>query len=215
MRWRRGRREISNGGNYAAFFDQGCACRFDGSDARRGAGIGAEDRTEPPPLKRSFPPVVNAGTRLLLLGSLPGEESLARRRYYANPRNHFWRLMSGVIEADLVPLDYEERLETLLAAGVGLWDSVATAARQGSLDGAIRDHRPNALAELAASLPRLRAIGFNGGTSAKIGMKALAGTRTAALVPLPSSSPAYTLPFEKKLEAWLELRSFLAEGAAQ
>ena len=161
------------------------------------------------PLKRSFPPVVDPRTRLLVLGSLPGEESLARQRYYANSRNHFWRLMSGVIGRDLVPLDYEARLQALLDARVGLWDSVGTARRKGSLDSAIREHEPNALAELARSLPELRAIAFNGGTSAKIGMKALGGGTTATLIPLPSSSPAYTLPFEKKLQAWLHLKEYL------
>ena len=162
-----------------------------------------------PQLKRSFPPVVDERTRVLVLGSLPGEESLARQRYYANPRNHFWRLMSAVIDVDLVPLDYEARLRALLSAGVGLWDSVGTAVRDGSLDAAIRDHRPNALAELARSMPELKAVGFNGGTSAKIGRKALAGATAAKLIALPSSSPAYTLTFEKKLEAWLQLRDYL------
>lgn len=160
------------------------------------------------PLKRSFPPVVDEETRLLLLGSLPGEQSLAEARYYAHPRNHFWRLMSGVIGRDLVPLDYEERLKALLAARVGLWDSVGSAVRAGSLDASIRGHRANALAELAAGLPKLRAVAFNGGTSARIGMKALAGAEVA-LVPLPSSSPAYTLPFEEKLRKWLQLRDYL------
>ena len=160
-------------------------------------------------LKRSFPPVVDARTRLLVLGSLPGEESLARGRYYANPRNHFWRLMGEVIGADLMPLDYEARLKTLLEAKVGLWDVVEKASRDGSLDGAIRDHTPNALAGLAASLADLRAVGFNGGTAARIGMKALAGATPAALMSLPSSSPAYTLGYEKKRDAWLKLREYL------
>ncbi len=161
------------------------------------------------PLKRSFAPVANAETRLLVLGSLPGEQSLAASRYYANPRNQFWRLMSGVLDRDLAPLEYEARLEALLAAGVGLWDLVGSAQRTGSLDADIRDWRPNALLDLAERLPRLRAIAFNGGTSARIGMKALGGSVPAALVPLPSSSPAFTLAFEKKLETWLQLREFL------
>src|SRR3954447_19874076 len=89
-------------------------------------------------LKRSFAPVADSNTRVLVLGSLPGEESLARRQYYAHPRNHFWRLVGAVIGADLVPLPYEARLEALLAAGIGLWDTVGSATRRGSLDGAIR-----------------------------------------------------------------------------
>jgi hypoxanthine-DNA glycosylase len=161
------------------------------------------------PLKRSFPPVVDAGTRVLVLGSLPGERSLAAAHYYAHPRNQFWRLIGAAIGEELEPLGYEARLERLRGAGVGLWDVVRSATRQGSLDGAIRGHEANPLAELARSLPRLRAAGFNGGTSARIGSRLLAGDPRLALVPLPSSSPAFTRPFEEKMQAWLRLRDFL------
>ena len=164
-------------------------------------------------LKRSFAPVADERTRILLLGSLPGERSLVEARYYAHPQNQFWRLVGAVVgREDLPALGYGARLETLLANGIGLWDVVASARREGSLDGAIRSASPNALASLAASLPALRAIGFNGGTSAKIGMRELAGA-DLALMPLPSSSPAYTLPFEAKRARWLELRRFLDSGA--
>ncbi len=161
------------------------------------------------PLKRSFPPVVNAETRLFVLGSLPGEQSLAQAQYYANPRNHFWRLIGEVVQADLASMAYEERLKALLAAHVGLWDVVQSAFRPGSLDAAIRGHKANDLAELAAELPQLRAVAFNGGTSARIGMAALGSGTRLALVPLPSSSPAYTLPFDLKREAWLKLKDYL------
>jgi len=158
--------------------------------------------------KSSFPPVVDADCRILVLGSLPGEESLARQRYYANPRNQFWRLIGDVIGEALEPLAYERRLDTLLRAGVGLWDTVGSATRVGSLDGAIREVSANPLAPLVAGLPNLRAVGFNGGRSASLGMKQLAGSGLA-LVPLPSSSPAYTLSFAAKLERWRALRAFL------
>ncbi len=153
--------------------------------------------------------MVDQKVRVLVLGSLPGEQSLAAARYYANPRNQFWRLIGEVVEVDLVALGYEQRLAALLAARVGLWDAIGTALREGSLDSNIRGHRANPLANLAASLPELRAIGFNGGTSARIGMQALEEAPGLALLPLPSSSPAYTLSFERKREAWLKLRDFL------
>lgn len=156
-----------------------------------------------------FPPVTRPDTRLLLLGSLPGAMSLAAQRYYANPRNQFWRLAGAVIERDLEALDYEARLEALLGAGIGLWDTVAAATREGSLDQAIRLHAASDLAGLAATLPELRAIGFNGGKSAAIGGAQLADRTDLSLVALPSSSPAYTLAFEEKLKRWLELRRFL------
>jgi TDG/mug DNA glycosylase family protein len=160
-------------------------------------------------LKRSFPPVVDPATRVLVLGSLPGEESLARRQYYANPRNQFWRLVGAVVGSDLAALPYEARLAALLEAGVGLWDTVGSATRRGSLDSSIRGHRPNDLAALVRSLPELRAVAFNGGRSAAIGRPMLAGREDLALLALPSSSPAYTLAFEAKLGQWLALRAFL------
>src|SRR3954469_8617859 len=135
-------------------------------------------------VKRSFAPVVDARTRVLVLGSLPGEESLARRQYYGNPRNHFWRLIGAVIGEALEPLPYEARLEGLLEAGVGLWDTIGAATRRGSLDGAIRAVQANPLVERVERLPELRAVGFNGGRSAALGLRQLAG-RPVALVPLP------------------------------
>jgi hypoxanthine-DNA glycosylase len=161
-------------------------------------------------VKRSFPPVVDPKTRVLVLGSLPGEESLARSRYYANPRNHFWRLIGAVIGADLVALPYQARLQALLDAGVGLWDTVGSATRRGSLDGAIRLSAANDLDTLAAGLPELRAVGFNGGKSASLGLPQLAGRPELALIPLPSSSPAYTRAFEEKLAEWMKLAPYLS-----
>jgi hypoxanthine-DNA glycosylase len=134
--------------------------------------------------------------------------SLALAQYYANPRNQFWDLMESVLGTELVSLGYEDRLTHLLDRGIGLWDVVASATRAGSLDGAIRGHVPNALGELAASIPDLKAIAFNGGKSAELGRRQL-GDAPCALLPLPSSSPAFTLPFQAKRAAWLELRNYL------
>ena len=163
------------------------------------------------PRKAAFAPVVSASTRVLILGSLPGEMSLAAARYYANPRNRFWHLMAAVIDRpDLPQLDYDERLPMLLANGIGLWDAVASAERPGSLDSAIRNAQPAALAELVATLPQLRAVAFNGRTSAKIARPQLAAGKLE-LIDLPSSSPAQAaMPFAQKCQVWLSLRQFLA-----
>lgn len=161
-------------------------------------------------MQHCFPPVTRPDTRLLVLGSLPGARSLAQQRYYAHPQNLFWRLMSAVSGRDLVPLGYEARLAALLDAKVGLWDTVAAATREGSLDAAIRLHEASDLVALAASLPDLKAIGFNGATSAKIGRRQLGDAPGLALIDLPSSSPAYaSLSFDKKRDAWLALARYL------
>lgn len=162
------------------------------------------------PLKRAFAPVADAHTRVLILGSLPGEMSLAAGRYYAHPQNALWRLVGAVLDEDIVALPYEARLARLLARGVGLWDSIETARRRGSLDAAIRDVEARDLAALAASLPSLRAIAFNGAKSATIGAKSLAGS-SLTLIRLPSSSPALAgMTFEQKLEKWMALRDALS-----
>ncbi|KPC52915.1 DNA-deoxyinosine glycosylase [Amantichitinum ursilacus] len=163
-------------------------------------------------LKRCFPPVVNAQTRLLVLGSLPGEKSLAAARYYAHPQNRFWHLLGGVLQVDLPAQDYETRLQTLLDHHVGLWDVVAEATRAGSLDSNIRDHAANDLSALIATLPQLRAVAFNGGTAARIGLKQLLAPPVGLeIILLPSSSPAHTRPFAEKLEQWRVLSRFLQQ----
>lgn len=159
--------------------------------------------------KSSFAPVVAESTRVLILGSLPGERSLAAGRYYAHPQNRFWQLTGEVIGRDLVALDYPDRLDALLAAGIGLWDVVASAERSGSLDSAIRNAQHNALADLVATLPRLRAIAFNGRKAESIGRPLLANIK-AELIALPSSSPAYAaLPLAAKRRQWGKLCGFL------
>ncbi|PZR33056.1 DNA-deoxyinosine glycosylase [Caulobacter segnis] len=159
--------------------------------------------------KAGFPPVVDADTRVLVLGSLPGEASLAAGRYYGNPRNAFWRLMERVLDTPLVALGYDQRLSALLAHGVGLWDVIAEAERPGSLDAAIRDPAANDLAALIETLPSLRLVAFNGGTAARLGVRLLAG-RVPSLA-LPSSSPAHAArSFEQKASTWYEIRRYLA-----
>lgn len=165
--------------------------------------------------KSSFPPVIDGNTRVLVLGSLPGEASLAAGRYYAHPRNLFWHLIGAVIGQDLVAIDYDARLTTLLEHGVGLWDTVRSGNRQGSLDAALRDVEHNDLAAVIARAPSLSAIGFNGATSARIGRQVLGGqpgsAPPVALIDLPSSSPAFAaMPLAEKTRRWLALRPHLA-----
>lgn len=160
-------------------------------------------------------PVGSRDARLLILGSLPGEASLAAQRYYAHPTNQFWRLLGQAIGEDLAGLDYPQRLERLEAADIALWDVVAQAQRQGSLDGAIRAATPNQLAAFVRTHARLEAIAFNGRTAAAIGRRALSEAAGLALIDLPSSSAALTRPFDEKLQAWAAIARFagVARGA--
>ena len=164
----------------------------------------------------AFPAHADADTRVLILGSLPGVASLAAHQYYAHPQNQFWRLVGGVIGVDLAALAYPDRLAALAAARIGLWDTIASAHRRGSLDGAIRAAETRDIAAFAATLPALRLIAFNGATAARLGRAALVDTgrlgRAAlagtplALLDLPSSSAANArLPFAAKQAQWQAL----------
>ena len=160
--------------------------------------------------KQSMAPVGAGDARLLILGSLPGDASLAAQRYYAHPTNQLWRLLGSAIGEELHALAYDARLDRLAARGIALWDVVADATRSGSLDGAIRSARANQLAEFVATHPRLAWIGFNGRTAAAIGRRALGTVDCIALIDLPSSSAAFTRPLAEKMVDWAVLGGFAA-----
>lgn len=162
--------------------------------------------------KRGLDPVVAPDTRLLILGSLPGDASLKAGQYYGHPQNGFWKLLGGVIGVDLSPLPYPDRLEALKTAGVGLWDVIASAERPGSLDAAIRDVESADVNRLICGLVTLKAIAFNGATAARIGRRILSCPARIELIDLPSSSPAHTRPLAHKAEAWETLKPFLRRG---
>jgi len=147
---------------------------------------------------------------LFILGSLPGDASLAARQYYAHPTNQFWRLLGNVIGEELHALPYDARLDRLAECRIGLWDVIASASRRGSLDQAIREAAHNRIEHLLRDFPDLRAIAFNGTTSAVAGRKLIGeapgGVR---LIDLPSSSAANTTRFEDKVQRWAILRKFL------
>ena len=147
---------------------------------------------------------------LFILGSLPGDASLAARRYYAHPTNQFWHLLGKVLGEELHMLDYAARLERLAEKRIGLWDVIASASRRGSLDQAIREAEHNRIEHLVHDFPRLRAIAFNGSAAAAIGRKLIVAARPRiALVDLPSSSAANTTPFAEKAVQWSRLKEYL------
>lgn len=156
-----------------------------------------------------FAPVVDTETRLLILGSLPGDASLRAAQYYAHPRNAFWPLIGGVLGEDLLTLRYEQRLDRLTARGVGLWDVIASAERSGSLDAAIRSPEAADLRGLIGGLPRLRAVAFNGKLAAKLGRRIIGDVAGVRLIDLPSSSPAHAIPLAGKANIWNSLTDLI------
>jgi hypoxanthine-DNA glycosylase len=157
-----------------------------------------------PTLLTGLAPVVDARTRIVVLGSFPGAASLKAQQYYAHPQNQLWPILSALTGEPLAALPYAERLPRLLAHGIGLWDVLGACEREGSLDSAIRKPAANDFAHLRALCPLLETVGFNGQTSGKFAPQFAAhGYRT---VVLPSTSPAHaTLSFAQKLDRWQSL----------
>lgn len=144
-----------------------------------------------------FAPVEDKRARLLIVGSMPGVQSLKNDFYYAHRQNAFWPIMAHVLSAP-VPETVPEKKSLLLSGGIALWDVYASCIRAGSLDSAIRDAEKNDFDSFFRSHPSLRAVLCNG-------LQAYAAFPKGAPVPvlrLPSTSPAYTMPFAEKLSAW-------------
>jgi len=158
-------------------------------------------------LARGFPPVVGRAPRVLLLGSLPGRASIAAGEYYAQRQNAFWRIAGAVCGAG-PGLDYSTRLARLKRAGIALWDVLAAAEREGSLDANII-HGTLELNDIAGLLRRHRGItvvAFNGQTAAAIFRRHIGpALRGAALefLTLPSTSPAHaSMTRQQKQRRW-------------
>lgn len=156
-----------------------------------------------------FPPIADAHARILILGSLPGQVSLQRQQYYAQPQNAFWKIMGRLFGAG-PELPYAERAHRLVQNGIALWDVCAAAQRPGSLDAAIVHSSvvPNDLASFIETHSGVGLICFNGGKAADLYRRfALPGlpasVRAIRYETLPSTSPAHAaMPFEKKLTRW-------------
>ncbi|WP_374241486.1 DNA-deoxyinosine glycosylase [Zoogloea sp.] len=161
-------------------------------------------------LLHSFPPVSAADAHTLILGSMPGQASLAAGEYYAHPRNLFWPILGELFGAPPA-LPYAERLGKLTTAGLALWDVLQCCEREGSLDGNIEPTSivANDFASFLAGHPHIVRIFFNGAMAETCFRRHVQPTlppRPLLLTRLPSTSPAnagYT--FARRLEAWRAL----------
>ncbi len=156
---------------------------------------------------KAFPPVAGESPRVLILGSMPGGESLRRGQYYAHPANAFWPLMGEILGFD-PSAPYPERLERLKEAKIALWDVLESCVRPGSLDSAIREAKPNGFRKFFKVNSSISRIILNGGTAERLFLKNAAeyAPPGCLLLKAPSTSPAYaSLNFEGKLKAWRKL----------
>ncbi len=156
---------------------------------------------------QGLPPLLDANTRLLVLGSFPGVASLRAQQYYGHPQNQFWKIMATLLStnsAEVLAMPYAERTQWLLSQGIGLWDVYAACEREGSLDAHIQNAQPNDLQGLRVRCPRLVAIAHNGAESFKHAK--LTQALGLTVYRLPSTSPANaSWTFARKQDAWREV----------
>ena len=157
---------------------------------------------------QGFSPVVGLNPRLLILGSMPGKPSLQAVRYYANERNAFWAIMGDLYGAR-PEIPYSQRLDILRAAGIALWDVIATCEREGSLDADIvhRSVRPNDFSAFLTVHRSIQRICFNGAAAERyfrrLVLPAMTDLGGIQLVCLPSTSPAHAAKtYDEKLATW-------------
>ena len=156
---------------------------------------------------RSFPPIADEHARILILGSMPGKESLRAGQYYAHPRNAFWPIM-GELAGAAPGLPYEQRTHKLKQAGIALWDVLASCTRRGSLDADIAPEsiQPNDFATFFGAHPHIERVYFNGTMAEQSFRKHVLPhlpRPPLRMERLPSTSPANaSLRYEQKLEAW-------------
>jgi G:T/U mismatch-specific DNA glycosylase len=147
-----------------------------------------------------FPPVFNPDAEILILGSMPSRISLEKYEYYGNERNHFWPIMETLFNSG--PLSYENRKALLLSHRIALWDVVEECTRHASEDSSIKSVKANGIAALLKK-GSIKKVLFNGAKAEELYKKHIAYFPASVLfLRLPSTSPAYTLPFEEKLKLW-------------
>ena len=148
----------------------------------------------------SFDPVFAPDAKVMIVGSMPSVKSLADAPYYAHPRNAFWPILFDIFGV-VAHNDYVQKKELILAQKLALWDVAACCFREGSLDSAMRDIVYNDFGALYAQCPGIHTVLCNGGTAHALFIKSgYADGKT--VVRMPSTSPAYTMPYEKKRTIW-------------
>lgn len=161
---------------------------------------------------RSFLPIADPQAKILILGSMPGVESLRRRQYYAHPQNRFWPLMADILDFEPTA-DYAARTQALMRNHVALWDVLKTCERPGSLDSNIRKGLINDFASFFRAHPQIHTVFFNGvKAEASFHRQALSalGALPLRYVRLPSTSPANAaISLAKKKRAWSQIKTSL------
>lgn len=161
--------------------------------------------------KQGLAPLVGSKPRILILGSLPSDESIKRQEYYGNPMNLFWKVIAGVY-GEALPDTYEEKKGLLFRHSIALWDVCASAEREGSLDANIKDIEFNDLAGFIKKYPTIQMIVLNGGKAGteyrryiKKNRMSILGREEYFFTSTSALSVSAGWPLERIIEQWKDI----------
>lgn len=152
----------------------------------------------------SFEPIIDENSKVLILGTMPGNKSLQFNQYYANPTNQFWKILSFITATDFIT-DYEIKKRLLLKHHIAIWDVLMHCEREGSLDINISDEASNDFQIFLPKYPSVKAVFFNGSKAERLFGTYNLFDANKAYITLPSTSSANTsMTLEKKAKIWKE-----------
>ncbi len=160
----------------------------------------------------TLPPVIDSGSRVLILGTIPSPKSREAGFYYGHPQNRFWPLLAALFDEE-TPHDVDARKQLLKRHHIALWDVLARCDIAGADDGSIRHPVVNPIENLLQQAD-IRAI-FTTGTKAAALYHRYCEPRTGRrALPLPSPSPANCRfhTFNTLLEAYRALLPYLSDN---
>jgi len=161
-----------------------------------------------------FEAVIDKNCKVLILGTMPGAESLTKEEYYANARNQFWKIVFSLLEKDLDD-NYENKKAVLLNNKIAIWDVLKSCDRENSSDSNIKNPVSNDFIWLYSKYPNLKSVYFNGKKAEALYKKLVINKVNREddirLYTLPSSSPANAVKFEAKVNEWKQIISLRRE----
>ncbi|SEG12842.1 DNA-deoxyinosine glycosylase [Nitrosomonas ureae] len=169
------------------------------------------------PTIHSFAPIAGRHAKILILGSMPGEASLAANQYYAHPRNAFWPIMAPLLRIQ-ANSRYEEKIIALKSSPIALWDVLKSCNRAGSLDSMIETGTQivNNFPAFFAFHQHITHIFFNGGKAETCFKRnVIPGIKPGSITlsRLPSTSPANArLSSDEKCKTWHQMIKLALEA---
>src|SRR5665648_336981 len=161
-------------------------------------------------LLSSFLPIIDERSSILILGSMPGVESLRLQQYYGHPRNQFWKILFELFDTEMSQ-EYEGKIAFIKAKKIALWDVIGNCYREGSLDSNIREEKVNDFGALFKVYPNIKTVLFNGGKAYDTYKKWIGFEASSKITfhKITSSSPANTKKYAEKLSEWSVISDLL------